>query len=1185
MPPKPPERGVQSISSFFKPKPISQQQASRAIETLVLDSSDDDVDNEEPVQEARATKRIKLEHTDSSTPPVASTSKLSSTATRPLPPSSAPAPSTSTYKRLQGFSYTRPNPDDPPQPKKVLTESEQKRRDLFVKKLVGKLATREQRKSSYLENEHFMAPRGESDEEQGQDGEMSMLDEEGRDENGFDADEDGGETMTDGKKGKDVKGKGKAKDQDSASSGRFAKFARTTSSSSKKSSSKDSSPSASTTKYTPLEQQVVALKKANPGVLLAVEVGYKFKFFQEDAQTASKVLNIACFPQQHMLTASIPTHRLEIHTRRLLNAGHKVGIVRQLETAALKKVSDNRSKPFTRALTNLYTSATFVDELGVGDDSATGAGGGSRTATLMCLVEEKVGTGKGNERVRIGLVAAMPSTGEIVWDDFEDGLMRSELETRMLHLQPSELLLQKDLSPPTESILKHLAGQHNAGTPGFTCRIERIPKRPNSSKAISNITEFYAEIKEQRRKEMKKVPSEIVLGDSDDENGDEEMEKGPSTSQRTEIDENGEESTTQVFDLPKLVLIALSSLITHLSAFNLSSIFLHTSSFTSFSSRTSMTLNGNTITNLELLRNSTDFKEEGSLIWVLDKCKTAMGKRLLRKWVSKPLVSVEAVNCRLDAISEIHSASSNLALSKLRELLKSLPDLERGLSRIHFGRATPDELLRVLEALTKIGTVFDQLASEGGGGEHREFGLKSELLRETVRELPKIKGTVKGLVDQVNQKMARDGKKENLFEREQDWPELVECKKARDQVEEEIQDELKKARKILKKPALQFKQVSLEEYLLEVKVSEKNIVPADWLRINGTKTYYRFRSPPLQRKIQELEQARERLANAANAAYLSFLQEVASHYAPFRSTITHLATLDCLFSLALVALANNYVKPTITREEGKLEIKQGRHPIIEQVSSEPFVANDVEFGGLEGKRQMILTGLNMGGKSSLAKSVALIGLMAQIGSFVPAEAVTTSLFDGIYTRMGASDSIMQNRSTFMLELVETSEILKLATRRSLILLDELGRGTSTNDGESIAQAVLEWISKEKQSLTVFVTHYPNLSILVQKYPESITTNHMSCLEGDDDITFLYKLVPGLASSSHGLNVAKMAGIPESVLKTANEKRLELERIVKDRVDKRKKAKLAKVVKELERLRSTGEGGGRELLEMCKSLVE
>ncbi|GAA6022808.1 hypothetical protein JCM11491_006414 [Sporobolomyces phaffii] len=1202
MPPKPPEKGVQVISSFFKPKPPTASTA----EVLILSDSDDDDGSPNKPPPARPMKRVKLEHDRIAcdVSPIASSSTSRPLDTATLHPPRPPPPPTHSHKRLQAFAY-EPTLEGSVKEQRTLTRAEQQTRDAFIEKLLVGGKPRPAKRSSYLQNEHYMAARQVEDEDDERAGPAAMLsDEDEADEEETDPESEGQADSKRNIRGKDVKGKGKAHvqgEEGSALASRFSRFAHQ-----KPTSTKGDSSAA--VKYTPLEQQVLALKKENPGVVLAIEVGYKFKFFQEDAQTASRVLNIACFPQQHMLTASIPTHRIDIHVRRLLNQGHKVGIVRQIETAALKKVSSNKSKPFTRALTNLYTSATFIDELGSTD--SLGASSSSSTSTLLCLVEEPIGgasSSTGVGKVRLGLVAVMPSTGEVVWDEFEDGLMRSELETRLLHLQPSELLLQKDLSRPTESMVKHLAGQHNAGSPGFTCRIERIPKRPSSSTAISNVTEFYAETKRQRKRDMKKVPSEIILGGDSD--GDDTGTDAPGASQKTEVSRDGSETNSSaVFDLPKLVLVALSSLVTHLSAFNLSSLFLHTSSFASFSSRTTMTLNGNTISNLELLRNSTDYQEHGSLITVLDRCKTTMGKRLLRKWIAKPLVSVDAVNERLDAISEIHSANANLYLAKVRDLVKTLPDLERGLARVHFGRATPNELLRVLEALTKVGTVFSSAGLDDGPSSDYG-GLKSRLLVDSMRDLPKVKAIVKALCDQVDERMARDGKKEDLFEREQDWPELEECKRERDRVEKEIHvDELGKARKILKKPTLGFKQVALEEYLLEIKVSEKKLVPADWLRINGTKQFYRYRSPSLQFKIQELEQARERLAAAANAAYLSFLQEVASHYAQFRTVITSLSTLDCLFSLALVALSNNYVKPKIVDEPGTLDIVEGRHPVIEQVSSEPFVPNSIKFGQ-NGNRQMILTGLNMGGKSSLSKSVALIALMAQIGSFVPCDGCTTSLFDGIYTRMGASDELARSRSTFMVELSETSEILKLATERSLIVLDELGRGTSTNDGEAIAGAVLEWIHKTKRCLTVFVTHYPNLATLAKKYPGSITLGHMSCLEtpvsssspSDDpsasssresDITFLYKLVPGLASASHGLNVARMAGLPDAVLRVAKTKRDELERRVRLRVEQRKRDRVERalqgVVELSTRLRSEQKDVGRpeeeRLIALCRNLV-
>ncbi|BGP13767.1 hypothetical protein JCM10213_006401 [Rhodosporidiobolus nylandii] len=1196
MPPKQanPVTGQKSISSFFKPKPqAANVKRDREAEVLVLDSSDEDDDG--AGRSAAPFKRVKTEHDEqgSELEPIASTSKLPPPPPPPAAATSAPSPSS---RRIAQFAYTpfkSISADGP----RALTAEQQKRREAFVKRLHLGPGGRDllKKRTSYLEKEHYLAS-GADGEDGGAGGAP------GSHQYGEEDEEDGSEGSNDaGGKGKgkentfakfaakgasaggkkDVKGKGKAKEKDDAGG---------------------------KVKYTPLEQQVLALKKAHPGVLLVVEVGYKFRFFGEDAQHASRALNIACFPSQHMLTASIPTHRLDIHVRRLLNAGYKVGVVRQQETAALKKASDNRSAPFTRALSALYTSATYVDELGV-DPLGTSGGGAGGTAALMCIVEEKLGK-QPDAKVRIGLVAVMPSTGEVVYDEFEDGLMRAELETRMLHLQPSELLLQKELSSKTESMVKHLVGQHNAGTGDFTTRIERIAKRPNATAATSTIQAFYAEArKEEIKKGLRKEPSEIVLEDSDeggeaaaDDEG--EAEKGKKANFESQ-------QPPGVLDLPKLVLIALASLVKHLASFRLDGVFTHTSSFSPFASRASMTLNGNTVANLELLRNSTDFREAGSLISVIDRCKTAGGKRLLRKWVKAPLLSVQAVNDRLTAISEIHSASSSLTLSKLRDLLKSLPDLERGLSRIHFGRASPNELLRVLEAFQRVGRVFDEVDSPdeadeamGDGDEdgpvRRGAGgsLKSSLLKGIVRQLPQVRGRVSELLAQLDVKAARDNKKETLFTDERKYPELQACKEELADTELAMQDELKAARKVLRKPALQFTKVSQEEYLLEVKIAEaKSIVPADWIRINGTKQVYRYRTPKLQKKLDKLEQAKEKVAAAASASFLAFLDEVSTHYELFRSVIAAVSTADCLFSLALVALSQNWTRPTIVDESGTLDIVGGRHPIIEAVSSNAFVPNDVSFGAKGGRRSMILTGLNMGGKSSLSRSIALVALLAQIGSYVPAESCTSSLFDGIYTRMGANDDVARGRSTFMVELAETSEILRLATSRSLIILDELGRGTSTNDGQAIAEAVLEHIVREKKSLCVFVTHYPSLASLAKRYPECVTVNHMSCLEterddGSWDVTFLYKLAAGLASSSHGLNVARLADLPESVIETARKKSGELAKVTEERVKARRTGRLAEVLKRAKEFaeETEGRGGvpdgesGAKLLEMCEALL-
>ncbi|GAA6050091.1 hypothetical protein JCM3770_001365 [Rhodotorula araucariae] len=1175
-----PGDGQQTLSSFFKPDRVLTKRPARnpvINGVLVLDDdSDDDTLASTSTSTARHHKRLKSDH-----------------------PHLEPAPRPPLPHRLAAFAYShQAAPHSPP----TRTAETQKRHDDFVKRLsLGPDLLKRGSRSSYLQNDHYLAARDDSGNARTP---RLCASEE---------DDDGDSSSEGTSSASATKGKGKGKAVEQGESLRLSKYAHKNS---KAAENKPATP-AGKVKYTPLEQQVVALRKANPGVLLVVEVGYKFRFFDEDAQTASRVLNIACFPSQHMLTASIPTHRVDFHVKRLLNAGYKVGIVRQQETAALKKASDNRSAPFTRALSALYTSATFVDE--VGADPLPGEGG--ETATLMCVVEDAPVAGRRSKgadaRVRIGIVAVVPSTGTVVYDEFDDSLMRAELETRMLHLQPSELLLQQDLSSKTEAMVKYLAGQYAAGRTDFSARIDRIVKRPTAAQATSTVAAFFAkkvksaaageDKRKGKGKAVEREPSEIVLSSDDDDDDDDEgtpaMTPGP----------DGQPAA--ILDLPKLVLIALASLVAHLEPFGLERVFTHAAAFTPFASRAAMTLNGNTVANLELLRNSTDFREVGSLIGVIDRCKTAMGRRMLRRWVTKPLLSLDLITARHDALSAIHAAPASPTLGNLRTLLRSLPDLERGLARIQFARAAPGELVRVLEAFVRAGRVFDPGDDAdadadvrggtgedggGGGGGGAGGGVQSALLRGIVRDLPRVRETAEALLARIEAKAARDGDKEALFVDEGRYPALQAAKEGLQRTADGMHDELKSARKILRKPALQFTKVSQEEYLFEVKIAEAKAVPADWVRINATKQVHRYRSPALQKKLDKLEQWREKVAAAASDAFLAFLQEVASHYELFRQTIVSLATADCLFSLAVVADDNNWARPTLVTEAGTVDLKGARHPIIEAVSHEAFVPNDVEFR--EGKmRSMLLTGLNMGGKSSLARSIALIALLAQMGSFVPAESATLSLFDGIFTRMGASDDLARGRSTFMVELSETSLLLRSATSRSLVVLDELGRGTSTHDGLAIAHAVLAHLALRTRATSVFVTHYPALGALARAHPAEVRAMHMACREdqgagagegegvGEGEpprITFLYRLVPGLASASHGLNVARLAELPEAVVRRAAHKGAEMARVEGDRTARRRESRLAEVLRRVDALAcgKVGAAESGETLELCRSAL-
>ncbi|KAI9266137.1 DNA mismatch repair protein msh3 [Helicostylum pulchrum] len=809
-------------------------------------------------------------------------------------------------------------------------------------------------------------------------------------------------------------------------------------------------------KYTPLESQVVDLKARYPGCLLLIEVGYKFRFFGEDAKVASRVLHIANFIDRNFYVASIPVHRLNYHVQKLVNAGYKVGIVRQTETAALKAVGANRGAPFQRELTQMITKGTMVDEMTVADN---------QERYLMCLVEEKRGGNGPDDRVFTGMVAVKLSTGDVVYDTFSDTFMRSELETRLLHIEPSEILIpSKNISQPTEKLLNHLSGQKSTCLGNESVRIERMPVDDlfceDYNRALTFVTDFY---------ESTSYLSTIV-------------------------------------ELPDIIIKSLACLIRYVEEFNLTSILKTTKFFTHFVSQSHMLLNGNTLVNLEIYRNNTNFKEEGSLFSVLNHTKTKFGQRLLRKWVGRPLVDINKLNERVNAIEElIHTDVKKK--DRVLSLLKQLPDIEKGLCRIHYGKASPKEVVQVLETLEKVSLSFQQ---------EQEPRFESELLNGLFDTLPRIYSDVIGFKESIHCNCKGDLL--SFFKSESRWPEIPKQKNNIKYIESLLQDHLVQLQQVTQLPDLKFVTVAAVEYQLEVPNNAKSKkVPDDWIKVSRTKAVSRYHTNYVIQQLAEREQYRELLLLAAEKAYKDFMSEISTKYEEFRQVALCLAHIDCLLSLATTASQPNYVKPEFT-DKAEIQVTEGRHPIIERGGSN-YVANDIEFTA-DTERAMILTGPNMGGKSSYIRQIGLIAIMGQIGSYVPARSARLGVLDAVYTRMGASDNMMRGESTFMVELHETSDIMKHATARSLVILDELGRGTSTHDGQAIAYAVLHYFLQQVQSITLFVTHYPSIGSLQSMFRDRVRNCYMSYLEEKDDdgipnIVFLYKLVNGLATESYG----------------------------------------------------------------------
>uniref|UniRef100_A0A8V5GYX9 DNA mismatch repair protein MSH3 n=1 Tax=Melopsittacus undulatus TaxID=13146 RepID=A0A8V5GYX9_MELUD len=875
--------------------------------------------------------------------------------------------------------------------------------------------------------------------------------------------------------------------------------------------------------YTPLELQFLEMKKQNKDAVLCVECGYKYRFFGEDAKIAAKELNISCHQDHNFMTASIPSHRLFVHVRRLVAKGYKVGVVKQMETAALKAAGENKSSLFSRKLTALYTKSTLIGEDILfqinlfSDSNVEDVTTDVPDNYLLCVCEngENLKDRKKGDIV-IGIMAIQPTTGEVVFDSFRDCASRSELESRVLRLQPVEMILPSSLSDQSEKLIKSITSMRLRDD---RIRIERMENLYfEYSHAFQLITGFYT----------KEVP--------------------------------GPQKLSVILSLDKPVMCSLAAVIAYLREFNLEKMLYNPSNFKQLSSETEyMTVNGTTMKNLEIIQNQTDMKTKGSLLWVLDHTKTSFGRRRLKKWVTQPLMKCSEINARLDAVSEILQSESSV-FGQIRNLLCKLPDIERGLCSVFHKKCSTQEFFLIVSTLSCLDSEIQALVPV------IHSYVKTPLLQNALLEIPALLFPVKHYLKILNEEAAKTGDKTQLFKDLTDFPVIRKKKEEILGVISKIQLHLLDIRKQIKNPSAEYVTVSGQEFTVEVKNSHISSVPSDWVMVSSTKAVSRFHSPFIIENYRHLNQLREQLVLDCSAEWLRFLDHFSEHYHPVSKAVRHLATVDCLFSLAQVAKQGDYCRPTVQDNQREIIIKNGRHPVIDTLLGEQdqYVPNSTNLSG-NGERVMIITGPNMGGKSSYIKQVALITVMAQIGSYVPAKEATVGIVDGIFTRMGAADNIYKGRSTFMEELTDTAEIIRKATSRSLVILDELGRGTSTHDGIAIAYATLEHFIRDVESLTLFVTHYPSVCELEKVYPDRVGNYHMAFLvnegknqcpdeESPEFITFLYQITKGVSARSYGLNVAKLADIPEEILKKAAHKSKELEGIEET------KAKLTKILR-------------------------
>eukprot|EP01061_Rhynchopus_euleeides_P022087 TRINITY_DN36000_c0_g1_i1.p1 TRINITY_DN36000_c0_g1~~TRINITY_DN36000_c0_g1_i1.p1 ORF type:complete len:781 (+),score=294.58 TRINITY_DN36000_c0_g1_i1:99-2345(+) len=639
----------------------------------------------------------------------------------------------------------------------------------------------------------------------------------------------------------------------------------------------------------------------------------------------------------------------------------------------------------------------------------------------------------------------------------------------------------------------------------------------------------------------------------------------------------------EVAALPDAVVGCISVLIDQLALYKLED-FLYTrgtagadkTAFRKFSELGFMHLPSETLTALEIFDVAGSGRKQGarvrgSLNWVVNTCRTGFGARKLRQWLSKPLLDPEEIRARQQAVFDIARGEHAAELQKFsQKILSSTPDLERILAKMSYGKASPKETLTLLTVIRGLMKAFKNsevsqisaelsplLATLLGGSDH------DELLR--------ICGVT---LEMLNEEAAAANNKAELFLTEDiQFDELKSLEKDKDEQHAILKEHLQACRKQVRCPSLAYKHIGQTDFLLDVPNTSCQLVPKGWLQESKVAKSTRYHTPVIKQCIHKLQLAKDLLSKTSEKLFGEFQKKfVRENSRVVQGFIDSLGAFDCLTSFATLARDMEWCMPEIVTDAPGghlLDITDGRHPVIDRILREQdkrFVPNHVKVRGSLNEQVMLVTGPNMGGKSSYLRQAALIVLLAQIGSFVPAVSARLSVFDAIYVRLGSHDSLLDGQSSFLVEITEAAAILQKATPQSLLVLDEIGRGTSTFDGIAIAHSMLEWLVTRVGCPTLFVTHYPEIVDLAPVFPKKLRTCHMSFMQADaagdapmeasageggaDDegadtgskVTFLYKLLDGTSPSSFGMNVARLAGISESVITTATERSRYLESI-------------------------------------------
>ena len=838
---------------------------------------------------------------------------------------------------------------------------------------------------------------------------------------------------------------------------------------------------------TPLMRQYLSIKKAHPDCLLFYRMGDFYEMFFEDAEVASRELDITLTARDKgpyggkIPLAGIPYHALENYLPRLVKKGYRVAIAEQVEDPRKAKGIVKRE------VVRIVTPGTLIA------DRSTQESGNTFLSSIIrsvsegeedeALVEDR-GPSQGKvilPRAAYGIAHLDITTGDFFTTQIPDTSSFQGLVSELLKFSSAEIILPSSLNDKAAFVreLKLQVGGSVVVTP--------FPDH-----------HFLDTYSDTLLKEQFGVMSLEGLG---------------------------------LADTP-LASSAAGGALAYAREHQMCDLS-HIRGISTYRDSQYMVLDSTTLRNLEVIRSWRDGSTKGTLLDVLGHTKTAMGGRLLRNWIQHPLMDTGLIRERQGGVQLLFN---DLFLrSDLKDELKGVQDLERLLMRLSMNRGSARDLIGLKCSLEGAGRLKEKLGSADGLGSSSLLSRCQDRLDPVQPLIDLIEGAV---VDEPPLSTREGG-----MIREGYSPDLDEILSASRDSKEWLKrfEESEKARTGIRSLKVRFNNVF--GYYIEVTRSNLHNVPSEYIRKQTLANGERFITQELKERETIILNAKDRMSELEIEIFNGLKQQVLSHMETVQTTAHSVAVIDVLIDLAEVAARRNYVRPTVTKG-GSITIVDGRHPVIEDRVEWGFVPNDTELNGEE-RRFMILTGPNMAGKSTYMRQVALIAIMAQMGSFVPASKAELMTVDRIFTRVGASDDLVRGQSTFMVEMLELANILNSATSSSLVLLDEIGRGTSTFDGLSIAWAVTEYISDRERigSNAIFATHYHHLTELEEAL-EGVFNMHMAVAENDAGITFLRKVRGGPASGSYGVEVARLAGIPDEVVQRAREV---LERIEKSDV--------------------------------------